>query len=79
MILFSFCFSLHILEKGRGFWDHFYFYPLFFFIFIKMYVFALRQSLMVAFATVIAKPEALSSMMHVYHAVSKSGAMVLAT
>ena len=43
-----------------------------------MYVFALRQSLMVALATVVAKPEALSSLMRVFHAVSKPGAMVLA-
>jgi hypothetical protein len=42
-----------------------------------MYIFALRQSLMVALATVIAKPEALSSMMLVLNAVSKPGAMVL--
>jgi hypothetical protein len=43
-----------------------------------MYVFTLRQSLMVALATVVAKPETLSSMMRVFNAVSKSGAMVLA-
>jgi hypothetical protein len=43
-----------------------------------MYVFALRQSLMVALATVVAKPETLSSMMLVFNAVIKPGAMVLA-
>jgi hypothetical protein len=43
-----------------------------------MYVFALRQSLMVALATVVTKPETLSSVMHVFNAVSKPGATVLA-
>ena len=52
-----------------------FFCPLFF---IKMYIFALRKSLMVALATVVAKPETLSSMMLVLNAVSKPGAMVLA-
>ena len=58
----------------------FNFNPLFFcpLFFIKMYVFALRQSLMVALATLVAKPETLSSMMRVFNAVIKPGAMVLA-
>jgi hypothetical protein len=43
-----------------------------------MYIFALRQSLMVALATVVAKPEALSSCMRVFNAVSKPDAFFMA-
>ena len=70
------------LEALKHFFCHdcdFNFNPLFFcpLFFIKMYVFALRQSLMVALATLVAKPETLSSMMIVFNAVIKPGAMVL--